>query len=385
MTGAALKDTAAGRATTCDVAVVGAGVIGVAVALVLVRAGLHVRLLEMAEQPGQGASGAFAGLLTTVAEGEAGTAYARLSQRGLVDLQALVDTLPLNGPDDPAAIVAGPHLRAAADDAEAAMLRRYLDRVDLPGVGERAADGRGGFDFLADSVRMVVTGATAHHTSPPDLLRRLLDAARQEGLMLHTGADVARLERHGSRVTGVRLRDGTRIEAGETVLTAGHGCAALAETAGVAVPVTPVRGQMAVVALPARYRFDQVITTGRGYIVPKRGGRVVIGATQERGRDKAFLTLSGLGGLAAIAGIVPVLLQAPVRATFAGVRPVTPSGHPVIGRPPQCDGLILAAGHGSHGVLLSAVTAGIVCDLVASGSADDPDAAAFAPHPQEAI
>jgi glycine oxidase len=91
--------------------------------------------------------------------------------------------------------------------------------------------------------------------------------------------------------------------------------------------------------------------------VPKRDGRVVIGATEEPGVRDRRPTLGGIRDLGTAAtALIPSLADALFEEAWGGVRPGTRSGDPILGPVPGIDGLLLATGHFRNGVLLSAVT-----------------------------
>jgi glycine oxidase len=127
--------------------------------------------------------------------------------------------------------------------------------------------------------------------------------------------------------------------------------------------VEPVRGQMAAFAWPAG--AEQAIVQGGGvYIVP-RGDEAIVGSTMEAAGFRAETTPAGMAELFARARtLVPALAHLEVRRTWAGLRPGTPDGLPIIGREPRTEGLWYATGHGREGILLSVVTGRVVAQLL---------------------
>jgi glycine oxidase len=65
--------------------------------------------------------------------------------------------------------------------------------------------------------------------------------------------------------------------------------------------------------------------------------------------------------------LLPALERAPVLRTWAGLRPVTPDGRPIVGRDPEIERLWYATGHGRNGVLLAALTGEVIADFVSAG------------------
>ena len=171
-----------------------------------------------------------------------------------------------------------------------------------------------------------------------------MEATRVEGLMVE-----------GRRVTGVRTVRG-KIPAGAVVLAGGASGALLSSQLGVHLPVHPVKGEiLAVNAWPAPIKAN--VWDSECYLVPKRDGRIVIGATEEPGVYDRRPTLGGMACLSrAAVNLVPKLSCAPFASAWGGLRPGTPDGRPILGPAEGWEGLFLATGHYRNGVLLSAVT-----------------------------
>lgn len=368
-----------------DVVVIGAGVIGMACACLAAQAGAKVTVIEAGEHPGQGASGAKAGLLTTVAEGTEGSPYSRFSTLGL---ERLLDRLPNleKACDHSAQLELSPHLRLSSSAAETDMLQAFINSATLAQSRERlqdAAEIATTRPWLSRRVTAGVIGGVAHHINPSAFLAVLATQLKACGGKILTGTPVAKLIKSANRVTGVHLRDGHEVHAEAVVIAAGfHSLELLKDTpaAHLLPDMRAVRGQMitldssSVGGLP-----KEVISTGRGYIVPKQDGRIIVGATHEEGMTKRVATLSGLAMLTKIAAVAPVLTSLPVIDTFVGIRPQSADGLPIIGPVPGLRGVCLATGHGSHGILLSLATAESVLAILTSKPVSE-DVASFDPQ-----
>ena len=138
-----------------------------------------------------------------------------------------------------------------------------------------------------------------------------------------------------------------------------------------ALPVTPVRGQIVRVDVPEP-AFAPIVWGAGAYLVPKRDGSVVVGATTERvGFDKRVTAAGVRGLLAAAEALVPALGTSGFQDAWAGLRPDTPDHLPLIGPVPGAPGLVVAAGHYRNGVLLSPATGRLVVDgLLGKGFAE---------------
>src|SRR5262249_59711612 len=104
------------------------------------------------------------------------------------------------------------------------------------------------------------------------------------------------------------------------------------------------------------------------YLVPRQTGECLVGATVEDGVEDRTVTPSALHWLITEAlTTVPALGRAPFLRAWAGVRPASPDGLPLIGPWPDLPGLLVATGHSRAGVLLAPVTARIVRDSILAG------------------
>jgi glycine oxidase len=70
------------------------------------------------------------------------------------------------------------------------------------------------------------------------------------------------------------------------------------------------------------------------------------------------------------AALVPALGHAPIVERWAGLRPITPDGWPIVGPEPELAGLFYATGHGRNGILLGPLTGRIIADLLVEGGSD---------------
>jgi len=141
------------------------------------------------------------------------------------------------------------------------------------------------------------------------------------------------------------------------------------------VPVRPIAGEMVALAIPNGAMRANVWLHHR-YLVPRRDGRLLIGATlEERGYD-ARVTARGVHAMLDMAlAVAPALADFAVVETWAGLRPGSDDKRPYLGRT-SLDGYVVAAGHFRNGILLTPVTAQLIAELVVNG--DDAKLAPFA-------
>jgi glycine oxidase len=361
-----------------DVVVVGGGVVGCASAWFLAKEGLRVRLFER-DALAAHASGAAAGMLAPLCEASGPGIFLRLGLRSLGLFPELVRELRERSGVDPEYERSGV-LRVAADAGEA---RRLAERArDLAAEGLEWLDARAAREAhpgLAQAEHGALHSSREGHVRSPLLVQALALAAEGRGARVEVGVPVLALELEGGRVTGVRTPAGS-VAAGAVVLCAGSSTQACLVPLGAQrlAPVEPVRGQGLILA-PVRPLPPTIVWRGPLYLVPKRDGSVVVGATEERVGFDSRATAGGVRQLldGALA-LLPELARASFEAPFVGLRPATPDGLPLVGPVPGFEGLWIAAGHFRNGVLLAPVTGALLAAQLL-GRPVDAEAAALRP------
>jgi glycine oxidase len=119
---------------------------------------------------------------------------------------------------------------------------------------------------------------------------------------------------------------------------------------------------------PAAPLLWHVVWAPKAYLVPRRDGRLLIGATvEERGFDDTVTAGGLLGLLDGAWRAVPALEELPVDEIWTGFRPGSRDDAPILG-PCRVDGLVLATGHHRNGILLTPITADAIRDCVVTGA-----------------
>ncbi|HEX2279529.1 MAG TPA: FAD-dependent oxidoreductase, partial [Candidatus Tectomicrobia bacterium] len=194
----------------------------------------------------------------------------------------------------------------------------------------------------------------------------LAEAARRTGAELCPDEPALSLLRQGERIVGVRTSLDT-IQADTVVIANGAWAAELVRPLRLAIPVKPMRGQMLAVRTVPR-AVHQVIYGRHMYVVPRPEGEALIGATVEDAGFHKEVTLDGLEELIqAGRRVVPGIMPAPVLRTWAGLRPGSPDGLPLVGSVEGLVGLCLAVGHYRNGILLGPMTGVLVKQLLVEG------------------
>ncbi len=344
---------------------------GLGIAWRLAQAGCSVAVYDRAGA-GRGASWAAAGMLAAAVETEPGEeallALTLESQRMWPDFArevVAVSGVSVGYRDEGTIVVA-----LTRDDAE--QLRFTFDfqkslGLDLEWLS--GAEARRREPHLRPGIAGAVFSPRDHQVDNRRLVGALADAARKAGAVLYEHDAVREVEISGGRITAA-VTEHRRDPADVIVLAAG---AWSREIAGVPAahlpPVRPIKGQMLALKMdPENPLLRHVVWLPRGgYLVPRRGGRLVVGGTvEERGFD-GRITAGGL--LALIEGAwraVPGIEELPVAETWVGFRPGSRDDAPMLG-PSGIDGLVIATGHHRNGILLTPLTAEAVSNFVLTG------------------
>jgi glycine oxidase len=403
------------NAPAVDAAVVGGGVIGLAVAWRARQRGLSVAVLERGIVGGECASGVAAGMLAPVSEVEFGEAGRRVLELGLrsagmwpgfaAELEEAAGRETAGGEavgrggeaagrggEEAGGEAAGRGgevglrrtgtLVVARDEDEVRELERQLalrESLGLRATRLRASAARELEPALAPTVRLALEAPDDHSVDPRLVLAALRRACELSGVQLRENAPVATVEVEGlgveggggatagtGRVLGVTLANGERVRAGRVVLAAGAWTGEIGGLpAHARVPVRPVKGQILRLRDPAGPGLLQrVVRFEGGYLVPRGDGRYVLGATvEERGFERQP-TVGGVYELLREAReLVPGILELQIEELSVGFRPATPDNVPVIG-PGTVEGLVWATGHHRNGILLAPLTAELVTEAL---------------------
>jgi D-hydroxyproline dehydrogenase subunit beta len=372
--------------TSCEVAVVGAGIVGAATAFELQERGVDVLLLDRGEVSG-GTTGlgegnvlcsdkdAGAELALTVAglrlydeiEARLGV-LARIRRKGAL----IVHRTGESWAGEPARVE---RLRAVGVDG------RLIEPAELRAMEPQLTGEVQGASFFPDDLQC----------DPRAIARGLASAVAR----VQTGVAVEAIEVAGDRVTGLRTSAG-RLACGAAVIAAGPWSRGLAEAAGVALPLEPRKGQL--VRLRAQRRdepflrhkvveaayLDSVASVEAGLQVTTVAettweGDVLVGSSRERrGFDLAVDDAVTRAMLERALALLPGLRELAVDAAWAGLRPWLPDHLAAIGPSGAVAGLWLATGHEGAGVALGPITGRLISQLYV-GEAPEVDVTAFAP------
>jgi glycine oxidase len=346
-----------------DVIIIGAGIIGLSLAISLRRQGLRVLIVEGGE-PGREASSAAAGMLAaagaeipaelrTLAAASArlypGFAHELEDESGLkVDLREQGTIL----------------ISASGQFPEAAQKLSAAEMLALePGLASQNP---------REKPPVVAAFLSERSVDPRALVQAAIRAAKHRDVHLASGHPVQSVLVESGRASGIETGQ-TKYAAAVVVNCAGAWAGGLGP---VPLPVRPVKGQM--LSLVAGAAAPKHVVRGdHVYVVPRSDGRVVIGSTlEDAGFDKRTQVSAIQQLLQSAVALVPGLAEAKVHEDWAGLRPGTPDELPILGET-SIPGYFVATGHYRDGILLAPVTAQVMTDVII-GNPPAHDLSAFA-------
>jgi glycine oxidase len=351
-------------------AIIGGGVIGLAIGWRLAQAGCAVEIFERGEA-GKGASWAAAGMLAAGVETEPGELalhrLCRASQDSWPGFAAELEAVSGQSVE----LRREGTLMVALNRDDAAQLRYTYDFQRTHGIALDWLTGvqaRQKEPHLHPNLAAAVYCAGDHQVENRKLVRALRAAFVAAGGKLHEHTKVAAIASEGGRATGVSL-DNAQVAADVVVLAA---CAWSGEIAGLPPgaqpPVRPIKGQMLALRMdPAAPLLRHVVWTPRVYLVPREDGRLVVGATTEERGFNGDLTAGGVYTLLEGAWrALPSVEELPIDEMWVGFRPGSRDDAPLLG-PGEIEGLVYATGHHRNGILLTPVTAESIAHYILTG------------------
>jgi glycine oxidase len=344
-----------------DVVIIGAGIIGLSLALSLRKQGLRVLLVERGE-PGREASFAAAGML--VGSGtemppalhelaaESARMYPEFAHQ-LQDESGLKVDLREQGT---ILISANGNFPSGAEMLSTEKLRSLEPALTQRDTSGSNSGGRGRPSLQNQNKHRAYVRERS--VDPRALTAAALKAARHRGVDISSGTEVKALLTSSDRASGVQT-DKTSYTAEIVVNCAGAWAGCIDPHK---FPVRPVKGQMlAVVGGPS---LQHVVRADEVYLVPRSDGRIVIGSTLEDGGYNKQTDASTIQRLLHAAHeLVPELAKAKVHDDWAGLRPGTPDELPILGET-STPGYFIASGHYRDGILLAPITAQLMTDII---------------------
>ncbi len=354
-----------GRSAVPEVAIVGGGVVGVSIAYHLAKLGAReVALLEREPVLGSGSTSRSAGGIRL----QFGTAAnVRLSQWSL----GFLKRLPEEADADPGLRQVG-YLMLVADPAHwsdmlanARMQRELGVPVETLSPNEVAAR----FPYVdATGLRGATFCPEDGYADPYAVVQGLARAARRLGVTIRTGAEVTAIRVAGGRIAGVETAEGP-LDAPVVVNAAGPGAGLIGRMAGVEVPVLPYRRQIYVTAPHPGLPGDMPMTIDYDTASWARGdgGGLLMGAS-DPDEPSSFRTDPDDAGVLLLGRTImrrlPLLADAEIVRSWAGLYEVSPDENPVLGPVPELPGFFVANGFSGHGFQHSPAVGRVLAEMI---------------------
>jgi glycine oxidase len=353
-----------------EVVIIGGGVIGLTIARALALRGVRQLMLIERGRLGAEASWAAGGILAPQVEVDHQDEFFQLACASRDLYPEFAESLKEETGVDVELDTTGTLCLGFTEKDEAELRRRYewqqgegLEVEWLPGDEARRLE-----PCVSDEVRCALRFPRDFQIENRRLISALVRANEELGTQLVIGSSVNSIGIKHERVCGVETSSGF-VEAPVVVVAAGAWASFIKSPDAKlpAVTIEPVRGQM--LCFEARPQIARhVIYSSRGYLVPRRDRRLLAGSTAEHvGFDKR-VTDEGMNAIKSMAlEIAPGMAALPVVDAWAGFRPRSPDGLPVLGSCEQIPGLFYATGHYRNGILLAPITGKVIAEAIVDG------------------
>ena len=359
-----------------DVIVIGGGVIGASIAYHLALKNIEVLLFEQ-HAIAAGSSGACDGAV--LLQSKKPGIHLQLAIASTKRFAALAQNLPY-----PIEYKNNGSMVVIEHEAEMAAMETFVTQQRRHGLEIAFLDPQEAQEIVPALSENIAGATFSPHDgkiNPIRLNLAFILGAKQQGARVHVGEGVKRIELNGGKVCGVTTTHGS-YPCKVVVNAAGVLAPQIGDMLDIDIPIKPRRGQILVTQaieplarccmLSAGYisaKFDAAAArqSGQGVSIDQTTkGNILIGSTREFVGYNRQTTLAGMAQIAHRARqLVPCLGDLHVIRSFAGLRPYTPDGLPILGKVDAIEGLIMAAGHEGDGIALSPITGEIIAQLIA--------------------
>ena len=350
---------------SADVVIIGGGVVGLSIARALRLRGLRdVTVIEKSDF-GREASWAAGGILAPQVEADAPDDFFRLACASRDLYLEFANELKAESGLDVELDTTGTLCVAFTEEEEHEFRRRYdwqrREGFEVEWLG--AGDARKLEPCLSEEARCALRFPNDFQVENRRLVEALILSNKKSAVRLIDHCAVNNLRIAGGKVHGVETSQGF-INASSVVIAAGAWTSMIDPSRS--IQVEPVRGQM--LCFQAEPQIARhVIYSSRGYLIPRRNGRVLAGSTAEHvGFDKR-VTDEGIHAIKSMAcEIAPLMATLPLIDSWAGFRPRSHDDLPVLGMSSETDGVFYATGHYRNGILLAPITGQLIAETIIS-------------------
>lgn len=360
---------------SADVVIIGGGVIGSSIAFHLAARHISVLLFEK-EAPAAGSSGGCDGavLLQSKKHG----IHLQMAVASTKRFSELNEQLPV-----PIEFERNGSMVVIEHEAEFAPMQAFVSQQRQHGVTVSLLDVREARE-LVPALSEAIAGATFSpddgKLNPIRLNLAFIQGAKERGAQVKVGEDVKHIDVKAGRVRGVTTSRGS-YSCSVVVNAAGARAPDIGRMVNIDVPIKPRRGQILVTEaveplarccvlsagyIAAKFNPDIARQSGHGVSIDQTAkGNILIGSTREFVGYNLQTSFDKLMKIASRARqIIPRLESLDVIRSFAGLRPYTPDGMPILGNVNAIEGFIMAAGHEGDGIALSPITGELIAQLI---------------------
>jgi glycine oxidase len=349
-----------------NVVVIGGGVIGLSIARALTLRGVRNVTVIDKDDFGREASWAAGGILAPQVEANAADDFFRLAHASRDLYPAFAKDLQLESGIDVELDTTGTLYVALTEEQESELRRRYrwqqsegLEVEWLTRDEVRALE-----PCLSEDVRCALRFPNDFQVENRRLVEALLASNRKSGVSLIDHCAANQVSVAGGKVRGVETSQG--FIGSQCVVLAAGAWSSMLDPSKI-LQVEPIRGQMLCFRSQPQIA-RHVIYGARGYLIPRRDGRLLAGSTSEHAGFDKRVTDEGIAAIKSMAlEIAPELTTLPLMDTWAGFRPRALDDLPVLGRSGDIDGVWYATGHYRNGILLAPITGKLIAEAITSG------------------
>jgi sarcosine oxidase subunit beta len=363
-----------------EIVIIGGGVIGTVTAYFLAKAQHNVLLLERHDiGAGTTSAAAAAALLQTKTSAK----KLQIANKSLTLLDQLHEQLDRRFEYEHTG-----SLLAANTPDEMVLIREMNANLKSLGLGVELVDGVQARDIMPILGDTIIGGSYSPkdaQINPLELIAVCADQAQQHGAKFCTFTEVIDIEIRNGKILSIGTNAG-RILTDTVINAAGVWAPGIAKMADIDLPINPLKGELLVTErmpqrmqgtlIAAKYLLSKAqLEQDTKDISPKRSvgitlvqvkhGNFIAGSTRESAGYDCSSTYGGISDLAnQLLELAPSLANTRLIRSYAGLRPITPDGYPIIGRVPTLPGFIQAAGFGGDGLAMSAITAEMITSVI---------------------
>jgi glycine/D-amino acid oxidase-like deaminating enzyme len=361
--------TAANRDQGADIIIIGAGVIGTACAYFLARRGARILLLERSHLAA-GASGASAAMINLAPHSEVAEPLRPLnaeSHRLLAEIEQDFDRS--------IEILRGGTLFVATSQEETAYIRKLCEEFRQMGIASVFLEGSDACRFeplLGPKTCAACLNPINYHVNPFRLCEGFLRAARRRGARSEFAVTVHDIVVGSGKIERIDTNRGS-YRADWVVVAAGAHTPELLSAIAPQIPVAPARGQVIITEACPLMTHHTIFLSKHLYAKQNLSGNFYLGSqTEFVGFDNRITMEQISGTIKTLSRGIPLLTRLRALRCFAGFRPMSADGLPIIGALPDCPHLLVATGHGRTGIRYSASTGKAVSELILDGRTELP-------------